>query len=289
MPVPMIVLSDDTASSLDFAFSDLTSIEDPSEDAQSLWSHDDEMDSSLSDDTTMYDDSEVEDMWAMEEMNALVVDIPKTMGWLQVFEHALSTFRTSFELELDWSDSDTIHPIKAWVREDEDYIDRTDHQTGKTARTAPKGSSPPASDHHRYSPLSMPPSQPQTSILSLKPSLVEQERIQVVKRQMSALSLDTLRRLQTQQYYTYHRQHPQHSPQIQDTYEEEADGGSSSTLLAAALSALRQFHNHVKSNLMDSALDEELVSDLSRLGFAGDLGMVVAEGSTRDQEELITL
>lgn len=56
----------------------------------------------------MYDDSEVEDMQTMEEMNALVVDIPETMGWLQVFERALSTFRTSFEVELDSSDSETV-------------------------------------------------------------------------------------------------------------------------------------------------------------------------------------
>lgn len=64
--------------------------------------------SRLREDITMYDDSEVEDMEAMEEMSALVVDIPETMGWLQVFEHALSTFRTSFEVDLDSSDSETV-------------------------------------------------------------------------------------------------------------------------------------------------------------------------------------
>ena len=56
----------------------------------------------------MYDDSEVEDLETMEEMHASMVDIPETMGWLQVFEHALSTFRTSFEVELDSSDSETV-------------------------------------------------------------------------------------------------------------------------------------------------------------------------------------
>jgi hypothetical protein len=50
----------------------------------------------------------MEDLQAMVEMNALVVDIPETMGWLQVFEHVLSTFQTSFELELDSSDSATV-------------------------------------------------------------------------------------------------------------------------------------------------------------------------------------
>ncbi|KAF9319857.1 hypothetical protein BGZ91_004868 [Linnemannia elongata] len=127
--------------------------------------------SRLREDVITYDDSEAEDMQTIEEMNALVVDIPETMGWLQVFEHALSTFRTSFEVELDSSDSETI----------------------------------------------------------------------------------------------------------QDAYEDEEQSNPTTTLLAAALSALRRFRDHAKSNLMDPALDEELVSDLSRLGFAGDLGMVVAE------------
>lgn len=64
--------------------------------------------SRLREDITLYDDSEMEDLQAMVEMNALVVDIPETMGWLQVFEHVLSTFQTSFELELDSSDSATV-------------------------------------------------------------------------------------------------------------------------------------------------------------------------------------
>lgn len=62
----------------------------------------------LKEDRVMYDDSEVEDLQTIEEMNALVVDISETMGWLQVFEHALSTFQSSFELELDSSDSTTV-------------------------------------------------------------------------------------------------------------------------------------------------------------------------------------
>lgn len=66
----------------------------------------------------MYDDSEAEDMQTIEEMNALVVDIPETMGWLQVFEHALSTFRTSFEVELDSSGSETVSHRLKWEEEE---------------------------------------------------------------------------------------------------------------------------------------------------------------------------
>ncbi|KAG0063974.1 hypothetical protein BGZ89_009470 [Linnemannia elongata] len=227
--------------------------------------------SRLREDIITYDDSEAEDMQTIEEMNALVVDIPETMGWLQVFEHALSTFRTSFEVELDSSDSETI---KAWARWDQDRTEGTDHQITVTGRTARRGSS---FADRRHSPISQPSSQSQSSLLTP----IERERIKVVKRQMSASSLDALKRLQTQQaqrnHYNCYYRHQQHPPQIQDAYEDEEQSNPTTTLLAAALSALRRFRDHVKSNLMDPALDEELVSDLSRLGFAGDLGMVVAE------------
>ncbi|KAG0293451.1 hypothetical protein BGZ97_005336, partial [Linnemannia gamsii] len=180
----------------------------------------------------------MEDLQAMVEMNALVVDIPETMGWLQVFEHVLSTFQTSFELELDSSDSATIHPIKAWARSDEDTIEKADYQT---ARTATRKSSS-STNHRCHSPVAMPlQSQPQSTIVSP----VERDRTQ--------------------------------EGRFHYVVEDEEQVSSPTTLLAAALSVLRRFRDHVKSNLMDPALDEELESDLSRLGFAGDLGMVVTE------------
>ncbi|KAG0285614.1 hypothetical protein BGZ96_010143 [Linnemannia gamsii] len=215
----------------------------------------------------MYDDSEVEDLQAIEELNALVVDIPETMGWLQVFEHALSTFQTSFELELDSSDPTTIHPIKAWAGRDDDNNEKADHQT---ARTAPKRSSSSSTNHHCLSSFAMTPqSQSQSSILSP----VERDRIRAVKRQMSASSLDALKRLQNQQQH-YHLYHRQLSRQTQERFHyvvgDEEQVSSATTLLAAALSVLRRFRDHVNSNLMDPTMDEELESDLSRLGFAGD-------------------
>ncbi|KAF9547506.1 hypothetical protein EC957_008343 [Mortierella hygrophila] len=225
----------------------------------------------------MYDDSEVEDMQTMEEMDALVVDIPETTGWLQVFEHALSTFRTSFEAELDSSDSENIHPIKAWARRDEDCTKRIDHQIAGSGRTAPRGSS------FADKPIALPSSQSHSSLLSP----IEREKITVVRRQMSASSLDTLKRLQAQQTQRDHyNHHYYHSPQRQGAYEDEEQCSSTATLLAEALSALRRFRDHVKSNLMDPALDAELVSDLSRLGFAGDLGTVVVEGNSSGGEEV---
>ena len=107
---------------------------------------------------------------------------------------------------------------------------------------------------------------------------------------MSASFLDTLKRLQTQKtqlhHYNYYHHNQQHSPQRQGACEDEEQGGPSTSLLAAALSALRRLRDHVKSNLMDPALDEELVSDLSRLGFAGDLGVMVAEGNSSGGREV---
>lgn len=102
---------------------------------------------------------------------------------------------------------------------------------------------------------------------------------------MSASSLDALKRLQNQQQH-YHLYHRRDSRQTQERFHhvggDEEQVSSPTTLLAAALSVLHRFRDHVKSNLMDPALDEELGSDLSRLGLAGDLGMMVAEGNSSE-------
>ncbi|KAF9126373.1 hypothetical protein BGW39_006678 [Mortierella sp. 14UC] len=241
---------------------------------------------------SVYDSEEEEDMKAMEEMNALVIDIPATMGWLQVIEQALSTFRSSFEVELqDSSDSDITHPIKAWANWNEDYGDTTYNKdpvkystSAATTRTkaTPKGH-----------PSLMPLSQSASSVDS--PKLRHEREMIQVKHQMSASSLLTLQRLQSQHHHT--QQLYQHQTQRrysflctqgyhhhrQDALEEESSdsssgsSSSSTTLLEAAILALCRFRDHVKSNLMDPALDEELESGLSRLGFGGDFGMVVAD------------
>ncbi|KAK3847854.1 MAG: hypothetical protein J3R72DRAFT_430950, partial [Linnemannia gamsii] len=234
-----------------------------------------------------YDSEEEEDMRVMEEMNAMVVDIPTTMGWMQVFEQALSTFQSSFEVELlDSSNFDTAHPIKAWARRNEDdTIDSWGQTKNSVTATTSTGATTPTPKTSSSMPLSL--STPSMN----SPKLCHESDMIQVKRQMSASSLYTLQRLQSQRYQTQH-QHQRHPtqrhkfPRTQafrhhhhhhyDSASEDESGLSSSstaTLLEVAISALRRFRDHVKSNLMDPALDEALESDLSRLGFGGDLGM----------------
>ncbi|KAF9082850.1 hypothetical protein BGX23_012026 [Mortierella sp. AD031] len=217
--------------------------------------------SRLRDGISMYD-SEEEDMRAMEEMNALVVDIPSTMGWLQVFEHALNTFRSSHQVELlDSCDSDNIKALASGYEDHSDIEDTEAHN----AWNAPKGSTV---HHPPFTPTPM----PQSLLSSIRSPILGVVDMIKVRRQMSALALDTLKRLQTRHYSDRHIQcHHQQYPRY------HTDDENRSSLLAASLSALRQIRDHVKSNLLDPALDEELSSDLSTLGIGGDLGMTLSE------------
>ncbi|KAF9923013.1 hypothetical protein FBU30_006869 [Linnemannia zychae] len=237
----------------------------------------------------MNDDSETEDLQAIEDANALVVDILTPTGWLQVFEKALNTFRASFENELDPSDSDSIHPIRAWASSQEEPIEiplgPRKHCYAITSPSIRAESYKHVSDQLTAA----------TTPIQHSPRFGIEHNMAQVKYQMSVLTLDTLKQLQTQRDHTYryscshkyyHRRWPSIS-EIQEEYDsfDEMNTASTSTttsLLEAALSALRRFRNHVKTNLMDPGLDNELISDLSRLGFAGDLGMEVTEGVAKD-------
>ena len=148
--------------------------------------------------------------------------------------------------------------------------------TTAAACTAPKGS---ATDRQYASPISAPYLQPQPQPQPL-PSPIEQcELLIQVKRQISASSFETLKRLQARHLSL--RGNPDHNrncsfSSYNRSHAEEIDEETSgSSLLAAALSAWRRFRDHVKANLLDPALDEGLLSDLSRLGGVegGDLDL----------------
>ncbi|KAF9914747.1 hypothetical protein BX616_007635 [Lobosporangium transversale] len=267
----------------------------------------------------------------MEDIDAMVIDIPAKQSWLQVFESALSTFR-SREVELDLDDSSHINPIKALARH-ASYDDTDLVGLSKTLVPEYLSDNTPVKMRRRsWSNSTTINKNPCTntiassSVDSMGSNATNMKRI---KQQVSASSLEALKRLQAwhrTSYQDYGKAHQPFSavtaastvpiesvhsehldpmqvhfpPTVPDNLRDDAprtqaikpssnqgaeserqgqtSGERDSNLLAAVISTLRRFGDHVKSNLLHPEFDEDTSNYLAGLGFEGDLGIEWATG-----------
>ncbi|KAI1308753.1 hypothetical protein EDD11_004162 [Mortierella claussenii] len=288
----------------------------------------------------------------MEDIDAMVIDIPSKQGWLQVFENALSAFR-SREADMDMGDGSTlVNPIKALVchssNETTDLVG-----VSKTLIPETKSESTLVAKVRRRSrsnSATIPSSRPLERLpaaASISPSSSSTDKatgastnMNKVRQQVSASTLDTLQRLQKRHRASYqshdlgntHRSFsaepnldstesltptgsvlassettsmdPMHVSFLPTILDQSVQSGGypwrsdsrcemnvnssnnesicqdqtrerDRNVLAAVLSTLRRFRDHVKSNLLhpDFAIEDSNTSYLAGLGFEGDLGI----------------
>ncbi|KAG0042736.1 hypothetical protein BGZ83_000130 [Gryganskiella cystojenkinii] len=147
----------------------------------------------------------------MEDIEAMVIDIPSKLGWMQVFEQALRAFNSNDTTALELDDSTLMNPIKALART----------TTGEDTELAgpSKTLAPPESRDTNKAKMSryltrrsssVSNSSSSTSIATMAAKAgTSPQNLKKLKQQVSASSLDALQQLQKR-----HRSSCEHQPYV---------------------------------------------------------------------------
>ncbi|KAI7816291.1 hypothetical protein BC939DRAFT_508459 [Gamsiella multidivaricata] len=161
----------------------------------------------------------------MEDIDAMVIDIPSKQGWLQAFEQALIAFRSG-ETELDMDDSMLVSPIRALARHStqEDAIDLVGLSktlipeslagTSESLKARPHRSLPNSDTTNTVTSTRLPVITSSSSIESFAGSTKDNTSADMreVKQQISESSLETLQRLQKRHRTSYQDFSALHAP-----------------------------------------------------------------------------
>ncbi|GJJ78890.1 hypothetical protein EMPS_11249 [Entomortierella parvispora] len=248
----------------------------------------------------------------MEDIDAMVIDIPSKLGWMQVFEQALRAFNTN-DTALEIYDSTVMSPIKALAQtnpsEDVDLV-------GLSRTLAPEV--PQAVKSRTTRPSRRTSVSNSSSSSSVASTTKSTPQIKTLKQQVSGTSLGALQQLQKRHRANYQQprctSRPMESLTPRDPMQVNfsptvgaspwitssatssqksspsppssskatmtglgQDSSKDSNVLVAMLSTLRRFRDHVKSNLMHPEFGDE-ISYGSGSYFSGDLGIEWATG-----------